>query len=69
MGFDPDVVEGLPTGDPDFYTEDKFVRHQNVDFSHGDNTGDTSTEDVLIHECYVKMDLDDDGKLSLLKLL
>jgi hypothetical protein len=69
MGFDPDVVEGLPTGDPDFYTEDKFVRHQNVDFSHGDNTGDTSTEDVLIHECYVKMDLDDDGKAELVKII
>jgi len=69
MGFDPDVVEGLPTGDPDFYTEDKFVRHQNVDFSHGDNTADTSTEDVLIHECYVKMDLDDDGKAELVKII
>ena len=69
MGFDPEIVEGLPTGDPDFYTEDKFVRHQNVDFSHADNTGDKTTEDVLIHECYVKMDLDGDGKAELVKII
>ena len=69
MGFDPDIVEGLPTGDPDFYTEDKFIRHQNVDFSHADNTGDKTTEDVLIHECYVKMDLDGDGKAELVKII
>jgi len=68
MGYDPDMVASLPTGDPDFYTEDKFVRHQNVDFSHGDNDGDKTTEDVLIHECYVKMDLDDDGRSELVKI-
>jgi hypothetical protein len=27
----------LPTGDGDFYTEDKFTRHESVDFSHGEN--------------------------------
>jgi hypothetical protein len=69
MGFDPEIVEGLPTGDPDFYTEDKFVRHQNVDFSHADNTGDKTTEDVLIHECYIKMDLNGDGKAELVKII
>jgi hypothetical protein len=69
MGFDPEIVEELPTGDPDFYTEDKFVRHQNVDFSHADNTGDKTTEDVLIHECYIKMDLNGDGKAELVKII
>jgi len=68
MGYDKDLVEGLPTGDTDFFTEDKFVRHQNVDFSHGSNEGDKSTNDVLIYECYVKMDVNEDGKAELLKI-
>jgi len=68
MGYDPDVVSSLPTGDGDFYTEDKITRHQSVDFSHGETDGDKSTQDVLIHECYVRMDVDGDGKAELLKI-
>ena len=68
MGFDRDVVEGLPTGDPDYFTEDKFVRHQNVDFSHGETDGDKSTNDILVYESYIKMDANGDGKAELLKI-
>jgi len=68
MGYDQDLVEGLPTGDTDFYTEDKFVRHQNVYFSHGSDEGDKSTNDILIYECYIKMDVNEDGKAELLKI-
>jgi hypothetical protein len=68
MGYDKDLVEGLPTGDTDFFTEDKFVRHQNIDFSHGANEGDKSTNDILIYECYIKMDVNEDGKSELLKI-
>ena len=68
MGYDRDLVEGLPTGDTDYFTEDKFTRHQNIDFSHGLSDGDKSTNDVLVHECYIKMDIDDDGKSELCKI-
>ena len=68
MGYDQDLVEGLPTGNTDFFTEDKFVRHQNVDFSHGSSEGDKSTNDILIYECYVKLDVNEDGKAELLKI-
>ncbi len=68
MGYDKDLVEGLPTGDTDFFTEDKFTRHQNVDFSHGSSEGDKSTNDVLVYECYIKMDVNEDGKAELLKI-
>ena len=68
MGYDKDLVDSLPTGDGDFYSEDKFTRHQNVDFSHGESDGDKSTQDILIHECYVRMDVDGDGKAELLKI-
>jgi hypothetical protein len=68
MGYDRDVVATLPTGDGDYYTEDKFTRHQSVDFSHGLSDGDKSTEDILVHECYIRLDIDDDGKSELLKI-
>ena len=68
MGYDKEVVDSLPTGDGDYYNEDKFTRHQNVDFSHGQTDGDKSTQDVLIHECYVRMDVDGDGKAELMKI-
>ena len=68
MGYDADLVASLPTGDTDYYTEDKFVRHQNVDFSHGQTDGDESTQDVLIHESYIRMDADEDGVAELLKV-
>ena len=68
MGYDKDIVDSLPTGDGDYYSEDKFTRHQSVDFSHGETDGDKSTQDVLIHECYVRMDVDGDGKAELMKI-
>ena len=68
MGYDRDLVEGLPTGDTDYFTEDKFTRHQNIDFSHGLSDGDKSTNDVLVHECYIRMDLNNDGKAELCKI-
>jgi len=68
MGYDKDLVESLPTGDGDFYTDDKMARHQSVDFSHGETSGDKSTQNVLIHECYIRMDVDGSGKSELMKI-
>ena len=67
MGYHPDVVYSLPTGDGETYSEDKFVRHQNIDFGRGESTGDKSTDMVLIHECYIRMDADGDGRAELIK--
>jgi len=68
MGYHPDIVYSLPTGDGETYSEDKFVRHQNIDFGRGESTGDKSTDMVLIHECYIRMDADGDGRAELLKV-
>ena len=68
MGYHPDVVYSLPTGDGETYSEDKYVRHQNIDFGKGESSGDKSTDMVLIHECYIRMDADGDGRAELLKV-
>ena len=67
MGYHPDLVYDLPTGDGETYSEDKFVRHQNIDFGKGESSGDKSTDTVLIHECYIRMDADGDGRAELIK--
>ena len=46
MGYDKNLVDSLPTGDGDYYTEDKFTRHQSVDFSHGES------EEIKVHKMY-----------------
>lgn len=67
MGYHPDLVYDLPTGDGETYSEDKFIRHQNIDFGKGESAGDKSTDTVLIHECYIRMDADGDGRAELIK--
>ena len=68
MGYDQDVVYNLPTGDSEYYLEDRQVRYQEVDFSAPQDRGDDSSDEVLIHECYVKMDANEDGKSELYKV-
>jgi len=68
MGYDPEIVNNLPTGDAEYYLEDRQVRYQDTDFSAPQDRGDNSTDEVLIHECYVRLDVNGDGKSELLKI-
>ena len=68
MGYDRDLVYSLPTGDAEYYLEDRQVRYQDTDFSAPQDRGDNSTDEVLIHECYVRLDVNGDGKSELLKI-
>ena len=68
MGYDPEIVNNLPTGDAEYYLEDRQVRYQDTDFSAPQDRGDKSTDEILIHECYVRLDLNGDGKSELHKI-
>jgi hypothetical protein len=68
MGYDPEIVNNLPTGDSEYYLEDRQVRYQDTDFSAPQDRGDKSTDEILIHECYVRLDLNGDGKSELHKI-
>ena len=68
MGYDKGIVYNLPTGDSEYYLEDRQVRYQDTDFSAPQDRGDNSTDEVLIHECYVRLDVNGDGKSELLKI-
>jgi hypothetical protein len=67
MGYDPEVVNNLPIGDTNYYLEDRHIRFQETDFSAPQDRGDDSTDEVLIHECYAKIDINGDGKAELIK--
>ena len=68
MGYDADVVATLPVGDTNFYSEDKHVRFEDTDFSAPQDRGDKTTDNILIHECYARIDVDGDGKSELVKV-
>lgn len=68
MGYDADIVERLPVGDTNFYSEDKHVRFEDTDFSAPQDRGDKTTDNILIHECYARIDVDGDGKSELVKV-
>jgi len=68
MGYDADVIATLPVGDTNFYSEDKHVRFEDTDFSAPQDRGDKTTDNILIHECYARIDVDGDGKSELVKV-
>jgi len=67
MGYDPEVVMNLPIGDTNYYSEDRHVRFSDTDYSAPQDRGDESTDEVLIHECYARIDINGDGKAELVK--
>ena len=66
MGYDPEVVASLSTGDTLDYTPERVAR-----FGAGEqpfNTNDSSDESMEIveyYECYVRTDMDEDGVAEL----
>ena len=68
MGYDKDMVYNLPTGDSEYYLEDRQVRYQDTDFSAPQDRGDNSSDEILVHECYVRLDVNGDGKSELMKV-
>ena len=67
MGYDADTVNNLPIGDTNYYLEDRNIRFQETDYSAPQDRGDDSTDEVLIHECYARIDINGDGKAELIK--
>lgn len=67
MGFDKDVVEGLPADEYfDFQVSDeKNARYWNYDGLYDTNPGDPSNDIVYLGEYYVYMDTDGDGVAEL----
>ena len=60
MGYDKDTVEGLPTGADAAFDEERTNR-----FGDGEvpdpHSSDPSMREVQVYECYIKIDMEEDG--------
>jgi hypothetical protein len=69
MGFDKDIVEGLPSYDDLQYTPERVAR-----FSQGEQPDENISLDytmqvVEVYECYIKIDVNGDGIAELRKIV
>jgi hypothetical protein len=71
MGYDPEQVNSLPDADDDEMYEEKIERFATRGSSEYDEreSADDSTREVLVHECYIRVDYDGDGKAELRKVM
>jgi hypothetical protein len=61
MGFDADIVDGIPTSDSLTYTPERLVRFSNGEQPDDSTSMDDSMQSVEVFECYLRADMDDDG--------
>jgi hypothetical protein len=61
MGFDKDVVEGLPIGDTLTYNPERVIRYEQSEQPEDNQSLDPAMQDIEVYECYIRADMDDDG--------
>lgn len=61
MGFDADIVDGLPSSDSLTYTPERLVRFSNGEQPDDSTSMDDSMQSVEVFECYLRADMDGDG--------
>ena len=67
-GFDEDIVNALPSDTADKYNEEKVSRYRNLDYDFSSNSGEASTDEITVYECYAKIDAEGDGIAKLRKI-
>ena len=67
-GFDPEVIDKLPTDVADKFNEEKITRYRNLDYDYESNAGEASTDEITVFECYSKIDVEGDGIAKLRKI-
>ena len=68
MGFDPETIANLPADVNNKYSEEKVSRKRYAEDEETAPTTDKANEEILIYECYMKLDEDEDGIAELRKV-
>ena len=68
MGFDPETIGKLPADVNNKYSEEKVSRKRYAEDEETAPTTDKANEEILIYECYMKLDEDEDGIAELRKV-
>lgn len=61
MGFDKNLVESLGTGDDIDYTPERVTRFSAGEQPSDFESNDPAMQEIEVFECYVQVDMDDDG--------
>ena len=61
MGFDEDIVNGLPTGDALAYTPERVARFAPGEQPYDVQPDDFAMQEIEVFECYIYYDGDEDG--------
>lgn len=71
MGYDKKQVEALPDADDDELSDEKVERFSTPKSSEYDDNEpvDSTMREVLVHECYLRVDYDGDGRAELRKVM
>ena len=68
MGFDPETIANLPADVNNKYSEEKVSRKRYAEDEETAPTTDKPNQEILIYECYMKLDEDEDGIAELRKV-
>ena len=68
MGFDPQIVEGLNTGDALEFSPERIARYTRGEQPTDMMSQDHSMQLVEVYECYIKVDYNDDGVAELRRI-
>ncbi len=67
QGFDKDQIDELPDGEEDTFNAEKVERFSDEE-GFNDEEADRATRELLVHECFMYVDWDDDGIAELRKI-
>jgi len=68
MGFEPKIVEGLPTGDSLEFSPERIARYTRGEQPTDMMSQDHSMQLCEVYECYIRVDYNDDGVAELRKI-
>jgi hypothetical protein len=69
MGFDAEVVNGLPAYDELSYTPERVARYSEGEQPHEMESLDRAMQEIEIYECYLYIDYDDDDEAELRRVV
>lgn len=69
MGFDKDIVDGLPSGDRLQYSQERLARYDRSEMPDDTQSIDYAMQEVEVYECYIRIDEDNDGIAELRRIV
>lgn len=69
MGFDKDIVDNLPSYDDLSFSQERIARYDNSEQPDQMTSLDPAMQTVEVYECYIRLDMNDDGIAELRRIV